>query len=353
MRVSRSGDTVLIPPPLPDYLSAVYNLKPIVGKPIDQDVKAIHAVIQALNAVNHLPTFNNPDLSMQLSQHLFNAQMAVFKASYSTCLMPGDNSVFTPPDLPSHIPGTLKPVVGAPSNEEMKSIQAVLHSVENLANSPQLFDADLSMNLSQHMFNLQFARYMYDSSEGRFVLETEPEELCPIAPQPTIGAQDRITPDEAANLQGGRHKDCPPSGVEQAPEPSSELTQLGETIVNAINDASNKSKDVLENMNRILMSMKNDQSTTGSMSKHYHIFKNPLNQKGDLASECGLPHLRYWYYDDTGKFKLWLNNNDTARYLKFFDIGAHLIEGDEEVKVIDGKYDEAEQLLLAQVGHNH
>lgn len=39
-----------------------------------------------------------------------------------------------------------------------------------------------------------------------------------------------------------------------------------------------------------------------------------------------------------------------ARYLKFFDKGADLIHGGEEPRLIDGKRDEAEQLLLAESG---
>ncbi|KAH7336010.1 hypothetical protein B0J17DRAFT_61156 [Rhizoctonia solani] len=53
IRISRSGETVLTPPRLPEYLSAIHELKPIVGKPEDEDVKVIHTVIRALNAVAH------------------------------------------------------------------------------------------------------------------------------------------------------------------------------------------------------------------------------------------------------------------------------------------------------------
>lgn len=41
------------PPKLPEYLKTVYDLKPIVGVPSDEEVKGIHTVIRAAyNASN-------------------------------------------------------------------------------------------------------------------------------------------------------------------------------------------------------------------------------------------------------------------------------------------------------------
>jgi hypothetical protein len=51
IRVSKLGDLVLVPPQLPGYLSAVHELKPIMGMPAERDVKAIHATIRSLNAL--------------------------------------------------------------------------------------------------------------------------------------------------------------------------------------------------------------------------------------------------------------------------------------------------------------
>ncbi|CAE6417235.1 unnamed protein product [Rhizoctonia solani] len=361
IRVSRTGEMILSPPELPSYLRAVHELKPIVGKPTDEDVKGIHAVIRALGAVSHLPTFYNPDLSMQLSQYLFGVQMAVFKVSYSMTLMPGDKSVFIPPELPLHIPGALNQVVGAPSDEEIKSAQSALRNVENLSISPflppivshlswlisrpagpQLFDADLSMRLSQHFFNLQFARYMRESSAGQFVSESEPEGACLTESRPIQETRENLTTSchgEASGLQRGGNI----ASVSEAGEVSqahSGLPQLGEAM--------KRIQDVLENMDRILTLIKRDQSTIGCVDKYYHIYKNPLNQQGRAASECGLPRLRYGFYDKTWKFGLWMTSDQIAGYLKFFNIGSDLIqlEDEGEPRLLDGKGAEAEQLLL-------
>ncbi|KAG8757320.1 hypothetical protein FRC11_004649 [Ceratobasidium sp. 423] len=375
MKVSRSGETVIFPPRLPAYLSDMYDLKPIVGTPVDEDVKTIHAAIRSQNTIAHLPAFFNPDLSMQLSQHLFGAQLAVYRASYSMTLLPGDKNIYIPPAIPAHIPGTLNEVVGAPSDEDIKSVQGVIRSLENLANSPQLFDADLSMKLSQHMFNLQFARYVQDSADGHFVSETEPEE-----PHPTIPRPAKVTPDTAPNeiADLGNEAQNIPTGAEQAPKVPLEPAQLGETIVNAIKDAmketndvlkninqappglgdiiaksikdaTSETKEVLENMNRILMLIKRDQSTVGGVDHYYHIYKDPLNQQGMAASEYGLPRLRFGYYHGA-HYIFWLKPDQIARYLKFFGVGADLVQGGEEPQLISGRQKEAERLILAQIG---
>ncbi|CAE6473254.1 unnamed protein product [Rhizoctonia solani] len=365
MRVSCSGEIVSTPPRLPDYLLAAYNPKPIVGKPADEDVQTIHAVVRALNGVAHVPTLYNPDLSMKLSQHLFGVQMgmylriingtsfhelyeayvAIYRANYSGALLPGDMSVYIPPALPSHIPGTLNQVVGAPSDEEIKLAQGALRSVENLAISPQLFDANLSMRLSQHVFNLQFARYMHDSAAGRFVSETEPEEHRPVVSQTTQEAPEHPTvAHELPNLHNEGRNISPIPAVEQAPQEPSDIAELGETIVKAIKEATSETKDVLENMNRVITLIKRDQSTVGCTEKYYQVFKNPLNQQGVAAS------LRYEYIDDGYRYHLWMNTGHIAGYLRFFGIGADLIQGGDEPKLIDGKETEAGNLILAQLG---
>ncbi|KDN47200.1 hypothetical protein RSAG8_03679, partial [Rhizoctonia solani AG-8 WAC10335] len=237
--------------------------------------------------------------------------MAVYRAKYSMSLLPGDRSVYLPPALPSHIPGTLNQVVGAPSDQEIKSVQGVTQTLENLANTPHLYDADLNMKLSQHIFNLQFARYMHDSADGQFVSES-------VEPQLTQQAQEDPTrPREVLDFPGGGQNVTPIPEAEQVPPMPSELAQLGETMKDV--------KHILKQMNRMLTLIKADQSTVGCTDKYYQVYKNPINQQGIVASECGLPLLRYEYHDDGWRYCVWMTANDIARYLKFFNIGAEFI----------------------------
>ncbi|CAE6450728.1 unnamed protein product [Rhizoctonia solani] len=88
--------------------------------------------------------------------------MAVYRNTY-----PLNDNTYTPPSVPSHIPISLEPVVGAPSDEELESAHGAARTLENLANSP-FFDSAFSAKLSQHLFNIQFARYIQDSNQGSF-----------------------------------------------------------------------------------------------------------------------------------------------------------------------------------------
>ncbi|CAE6463529.1 unnamed protein product [Rhizoctonia solani] len=304
------SQTTLTPPGLPSYLRAVHELRPIVGKPTDEEVKAIHAVIRALNAVVHLYTVYDPNLSVQLSQHLFGAQM------------------------------------GTPSIEDIKSAQSALRTAENLVTIPQMFDADLNMKLSQHLFDLQFARYIHDLAQG----ESTPSNrsVPPYIPQPVQEPQDNFSADPPAPYSESEEQvqNTPVARPEQVRESPSEVGQLSE-IMKEMRDATRESKGVLDNMNRMLMSIKRDQCTVRSWGASRAVQSDPLNQQGILASECGLPQLRWEH--NSGDFYVSLNDDQIARYLKFFGVGATIIHDDEELKLVNGKRDEAEKLLLAQI----
>lgn len=44
---------VYAPPRIPPYLADAYELKSVTGVPTDEEVKEIHAVIRAMEAVSH------------------------------------------------------------------------------------------------------------------------------------------------------------------------------------------------------------------------------------------------------------------------------------------------------------
>ncbi|CAE7148509.1 unnamed protein product [Rhizoctonia solani] len=354
MQVSHSGGTVLIPPRLPAYLSDTHILKQIIGKPTDEDVKAIHAVVRAQSTISHPSIWRSAGYDViqgdyETAIHDFDRPLTtIYRGSYSKTLLPGEKNVYTPPTLPSHVPGTLHQVAGAPSDEEIKLVQETLRGLENLSNSPHLFDPDLSMRLSQHMFNLQFARYMRDSSEGNFVSETQLEALNPVAP--------REEPKPGCPGLRGEERNVP-----QAP---SELTPLRETMkeihevmrdiqetMRSTKDTATESKDVLKTMNRALTLIRDHQCSVAAMDKYYHIYKNPVNREGVVASEYGLPQLRYGYYQDGLKYAIPMCDDLMVKYLKFFGVGANLIEGGEKPKLIKGKNKEAENLILKEIGY--
>ncbi|CAE6439328.1 unnamed protein product [Rhizoctonia solani] len=335
MKLSSSGDTVLIPPQLPTYLSEMHNLKRIVGKPTGEDVKAIHAVIRTQNTMAHLPNFHNPDLSMQLSQHLFGAQLAVYRSNYSMNLLPGETNIYTPPALPSHVPGTLHEIIGAPSDEEIKSAQGVVRSLENLANSPHLFDADLSMQLSQHMFNIQFARYMHDSSQGNFITETDSGE-----PSPEVLQSSQEAP--------GEHQTSPK--VHRNPE-------LGESgNLCRTNKLMTEIRDTLKNMNRVSIASQNSLARgLNSSSWHecgYDLGAHTLvNENGELPEAHNLPSFQQERsYTRSFLPARALTEDALAQYLRFYNMGDEVLEEGQLSKIKPGMIEDAKNLLAQYVG---
>ncbi|CUA67630.1 hypothetical protein RSOLAG22IIIB_07488 [Rhizoctonia solani] len=67
--------------------------------------------------------------------------------------------MYTPPVLPTHISVLLGPVKGMPSNEEIIRVQAAIRLYQQYSNVPSLFDPHLDVELSQHLFDLQMAKY--------------------------------------------------------------------------------------------------------------------------------------------------------------------------------------------------
>ncbi|CAE6523343.1 unnamed protein product [Rhizoctonia solani] len=157
------------PPPLPDYLARNHTLEVITGVPTDEQVRSIHDTIRSVNSVSNVPALYDSQLSTQLAQYLFTVQMAVYRNEYLLNVFPGENT-YTPPPIPSHIPISLEPVVGAPSDEELDAAHSAVRTLENLANSP-FFDSGLNIKLSQHVFNIQFGGWYFDLSTRVWVLK--------------------------------------------------------------------------------------------------------------------------------------------------------------------------------------
>ncbi|EUC58371.1 laminin domain protein, putative [Rhizoctonia solani AG-3 Rhs1AP] len=161
---------VCYPPDLPSYLSNVHDLKPITGVPSDEEVIGIHAVIQVANRASTIPGMYNPALLMELGDHLFSAQMAVYRSKYTSLMFPSD-ATYTPPTLPAHVPVSLEPISGAPSDEQVTQVQGAIRSYQKYSEIPSMFDTRLSAELSQHLFDIQMARYMSRAAQRQPIAE--------------------------------------------------------------------------------------------------------------------------------------------------------------------------------------
>ncbi|KDN33243.1 hypothetical protein RSAG8_13665, partial [Rhizoctonia solani AG-8 WAC10335] len=147
------ADQALSPPDLPPYLDSICKLSPIVGVPSDEQVIEIHTTIRVANRVADLRGMGDSALLARLSEHLFNAQMDT-EANIRA------HTTYTPPVLPVHIPVTLEPISGPPSQDEVIKVENAVRSYQKLTDIPSLFDPQVNAELNQHLFDIQMARYM-------------------------------------------------------------------------------------------------------------------------------------------------------------------------------------------------
>ncbi|CAE6457249.1 unnamed protein product [Rhizoctonia solani] len=345
---NKLSTAVYTPPSLPAYLTSTHDLKSIVGIPSDEDIKAIHATVRAVNGMSHIPGMHDPELSVQLAKHLFDVQMAVYRSQYSFSLFPGD-IVYTPPPLPSHIPITLQPVVGAPSDEELKLVHSMVRAAENLANSPSMFDPDLSLKLSQHFFNINIARYIRDSIHGQLASQVnspQPEQSASIRPTPIIqaGPATSDNDDQPHPSDPNDHSALAPPSEESLP-PTDNLS---------LRHVMNEVKNTQEETNRLLReageTLKNVNCTLISTQLSYYLASTKsaypgycdiyfrANDRGELPTDHDLPSVDILNLGSRSEHQI-------ARFLQFYGIGTDLIENGEEPKIKPGRKGDAVKIL--------
>ncbi|CAE6395202.1 unnamed protein product [Rhizoctonia solani] len=144
----------ILPPDLPPYLKSVHKLEPIVGAPNDDQLIGILSVIRVAQKAIEIPGMGDHILICRLSEYLFDAQMARYRSNHYAAMFP-ESTTYTPPTLPAHFPVLLEPVNGAPSEEELLKVQDAIRLYHHYLNVPTMFDPQVNMELSQHLFDIQ------------------------------------------------------------------------------------------------------------------------------------------------------------------------------------------------------
>ncbi|CUA69484.1 hypothetical protein RSOLAG22IIIB_08491 [Rhizoctonia solani] len=338
--------TPLVPPQLPPFLANVFNLKPIVSDPSRGEVKLVHDAVRALNNFLHTPELRNTDLSIELSQHLFDIQIVCHRQKYPTSVLPND-VVYDPPTLPSYIPVELKSVTGPPSNKDIASVHSALRISESFANVPSIFDPDLHVQLSQHLFDIQLARHVQRSIVQRAMASISVP-------------QNQTTPQRDS---GGNIPETQPSPA-ATPGQVTELTETQRPILeqsNSLNEAVSyqnpnerdgahstelmiEIRNRLDDISRILVGTQNSLARGfNSSSAHTYDYKGVgydlgahslINNRGEVPEDHNLPTFKSSGNFGTTSFSV--NNlpeSELARYLRFYSIGEDMIEEGEELKI--------------------
>ncbi|KAG8770332.1 hypothetical protein FRC12_004349 [Ceratobasidium sp. 428] len=393
----------LTPPVIPSFMANVVQLTPIEGLPSDGEVKkvlhAIRLVTELTNGQLEMPEKKNEDLMMELSQHLFEVQMARYRDIYPCSIFPSDTT-YTPPPLPEIFSIQLEPIKGAPSDKQIQSVQAALRKSELTAKIPPMFDADLNMKLSQHLFNIQFAASPHavasvvDAARQGFetpsLLESEAGSEAgsdndvagsssEAGSDPNVGSpQDPNHPERRST-----HHEHNVSTVEP-PSSASDVRQLSNLLKGVISEARAavhtenqpanpverthesvpanvkagfeetntilaKIDNGLEKIGRIMIEAQQNAARVGNWPHYYHSYSLPypyhvlVNAKGETPECMGLPVLP----DLAGlPSNLYPNYRSmAAQYLYFYGIGHELIQEGDEPTVKEDKMTEAVQAL--------
>ncbi|QRW24053.1 hypothetical protein RhiXN_10377 [Rhizoctonia solani] len=164
---------VYSPPELPQYLKDVYDLKAIVGIPTDDELVGIHSVIQmaskatenaiALSSWTRRPATTRSSLrALILRANGPSTRVSVivarYRRAYLDVVLP-EHTTYTPPTLPAHINVHLEPITGIPSGEEVVKVQEAIRLYQQFSNVPSMFNPYVNVELSQHLFDIQMARY--------------------------------------------------------------------------------------------------------------------------------------------------------------------------------------------------
>ncbi|KAG9075853.1 hypothetical protein FS749_012435 [Ceratobasidium sp. UAMH 11750] len=319
-----------------------------------------------------VPWLYDAGLAVRLSQHLFNLQMARYRDQYP-CIIFATNTTYTPPALPAHMEIKLEVVTGPPSDKQVESVQAALRLSENMANIPSMFDADLNMKLSQHLFDIQFERYLrqaaYGDSSVSMIAQAKPvnannsEVANPLDMQEDDGEHNREPGDRGVSVMelassGAAQKPaevpCDPiprprtaaRNMVELPEPvrlglkenSVELLKLGledtTKLLVEIGAGLNDVKQILivtqQSMARALNSV---DYFGGSGDSFPHTLINAAGEEPHLSGLPSLPNLQYKLrYGNIS-----IPDSDIARYLLFYGIGGELIQTGDRPEIIEGK----------------
>ncbi|CAE6455607.1 unnamed protein product [Rhizoctonia solani] len=286
---------VCYPPDLPAYLKNVYDLKPIIGVPNDEEVIGIHAVIQVANRVSSVPGIHSPGLLMELGDHLFSAQMAVYRSKYTYLLFPSD-ATYTPPTLPAHVSVNLEPISGAPTDEQVTKVQEAIRSYQKYSEIPSMFEPRAGAELSQHLFDIQMARYMSRAAQRQSrPTPPEPTQL-PTATRATDVVEEAISHDATNNagtgagfmashqLQGVNLRDMFERSNELA-ERANQLAERSNQLIERSNQIAEHSSQLIERSNHPVEQPELSTGQLANLSERFNELTERLSSQFERSNQ--------------------------------------------------------------------
>ncbi|CAE6362924.1 unnamed protein product [Rhizoctonia solani] len=232
---------VCYPPELPSYLKNVHDLKPIVGVPSGDELVGIHSVIQAAVRASSIPGMHDAGLFTQLGDHLFSAQMGTCVSQQVHIVA---DATYTPPTLPAHVSTKLEPVSCAPTDEQVTKVHEAIRSYQKFSEIPSMFEPRVHADLSQHLFDIQMARYMIQESKRKPNMTQAPGPARTF--ERAIDTTEEPVAHDASNNAGARPESPQISTVEIR-----DILERSNAIAERANELSERSNQLIERSNQL------------------------------------------------------------------------------------------------------
>ncbi|CUA69483.1 hypothetical protein RSOLAG22IIIB_08490 [Rhizoctonia solani] len=290
--------------------------------------------------------------------------MTCHRHKYTTSALPSD-VVYDPPSLPAYIPVELKPVTGPPSNEEIASVHTALRVSENFANVPSIFDPDLHVQLSQHLFDIQLARHVQRSIIQRAMADISVSQNQTVRQRDSGGTDPSNIPETHTSPTATPGQVTGPTETQRPiPEQSNSLNEPTSYQNPNQRDVARRSTELmmeirnrLDDVSRILVGTQNSLArgfnssflhgySAGDGISHDLGVHSLINDRGELPEAYNLPTFKsLGNYQGVSFVIDNLTGNDLARYLRFYNIGEDMIEEGEELKIKSDMTDDARAAL--------
>ncbi|CAE6461378.1 unnamed protein product [Rhizoctonia solani] len=374
-------DQVYNPPEIPSYLKTVYSLQPIVGVPSDEQIIGIHAVLRVANQVTNIPGMHDSMLLARLSEHLFEVQMAKYRSKYPYNVFPMDTT-YVPPQFPSHLPIQLETVSGVPSNEQVVKVQDAIRIYQKCAEIPTMFDLKLHAELSQHLFDIQMARYIERRGSG--LMSRSPPKTTASQPIDSVQIIEPSSQENSTiNNHGGARREAQESqstqatqdtifcdAIERSNRLAERANQLAEQsnwlaiqynrLVEKSNQPVEKLGDALGKINKVLVGIQHAivRNRKGNTISSLDCLVNEAGETPGVSHvvdetsiswlsscqsgepDCHIPVVIDGVAQDLYIDDLWLGD-----FLCFYGIGKGLCEGEASIRVKPGMEADARQRL--------
>ncbi|CAE6527610.1 unnamed protein product [Rhizoctonia solani] len=283
------NDAVYNPPTLPAYIPT--DLRPIVGPPSNAEISSVHGALRMSESFANVPSIFDPDLHAQLSQHLFDIQLArhvqrsILKRM--TSALPASHSQTTPHRSPGDTGANSEPVIqGSPS-------------------------------------------VAVDQSTESTEIQNPPPE------QPYLT-------NEVTSHQNLRENDEPRRATEI-------MTEIRDTLKNVTQILVGTQNSLARGFNSSAVhGSYNWDGISHDLGAH-----SLINEHGEVPEMHDLPTFKVT--GNLGQPSLTLDNfteNQLARYLQFYSVGEEMIDEGEELKIKPGMINDARALLSRRLSLN-